>query len=269
MPQNILDAILETKRKEVAELRAGADAAGLAARAQAAQRPRNFFSAVTRGPRRLMNLIAEVKRASPSAGVIRENFDPAAIAREYAAAGADAVSVLTDRTYFRGSLEHLRAVREAVDLPVLRKDFIIDPLQVYESREAGADAILLIAAALPVGLLSDLMILSADLKMTALVEVHGADELLKIRSMIGFPRGGYSVLGINNRDLSTFDVDVNTTVRLAEMAGEGVPIVSESGIRTRAEVEKLRSAGIKAVLIGETLMRADDVSAEVRRLLGD
>ena len=268
MPENILDKILKAKRKEVAQLRRQCDPATWRGLAQAADRPRNFFSAVTKRPRWLLNLIAEVKRASPSAGVICEDFDPAAIARRYAAAGADAISVLTDEKYFQGKLEHIRQVRDAVDLPVLRKDFIIDPVQVYESRAAGADAILLISAALPVGQLSDMMILAADLKMTAIVEVHGADEVLQVRSMIGFPRGGYSLLGINNRDLATFEVDINTTVRLAGMAGESVPIVSESGISTRGDVEKLRAAGVKAVLIGETLMRATDVSAEVESILG-
>jgi len=268
MPQTILDTILATKRKEVAHLRARTSERELRARASEAPRPRNFFKAVTKPPRRLLNLIAEVKRASPSAGVIREDFDPVAIARTYAEAGADAISVLTDAEYFQGSLDFLRQVREAVELPVLRKDFIIDPLQMYESRAAGADAILLIVAAMPVGRLADLMILAAELRMTALVEVHGADELLQVRSMIGFPHAGYSVLGINNRDLTTFNVDLGTTLRLAELAGEGVPIVSESGIRTRQDVSALRRAGVRGGLVGETLMRSDDVVAEAEALFG-
>ncbi len=268
MPENILQAILRTKRQEVAALLRQADLAEWERRAAGGERPRNLFAALTKRPRRLLNLVAEVKRASPSAGVLCEDFDPAAIARRYAEAGADAVSVLTDATYFQGSLDHLAAVGEAVGLPVLRKDFLIDPVQVYESRAAGADGILLIAAALPVGRLADMMILAADLKMTVLLEVHGADELLHVRSMIGFPRGGYSLLGINNRDLTTFGVDVRTTVRLAGMAGDDVPMVSESGIRTRRDVQALRAAGVKAVLIGETLMRATDVPAKVEELLG-
>jgi indole-3-glycerol phosphate synthase len=162
----------------------------------------------------------------------------------------------------------VKAVRRAVDLPVLRKDFIIDPYQVYESRAAGADAVLLIAAALPVGELADLMILATELRMTVLVEVHDADELMQVRSMIGFPHAAYGLLGINNRDLTTFKVDLNTTIRLAELAGEGVPIVSESGIKTRSDVARLAGAGVRAVLVGETLMRAGDVSAEIERLLG-
>ena len=268
MSKNILQTILETKRKEVQALHEKFDLETLKSRAAAAPRPRNFFTAVTRRPRRLVNLIAEIKKASPSAGVIREDFDPPTLARQYAQAGADALSVLTDETYFQGKIEFLQAVRAAVELPVLRKDFIIDPYQVYESRSAGADAILLIAAALPGGTLMDLMILSAELRMTALVEVHGVEELLQVRSMIGFPHSAYSLLGINNRDLETFQVDVNTTIRMAELAGEGVPIVSESGIRTRRDVERLKSVGVKAVLVGETLMRSKDIPAEVEALLG-
>ncbi|HUU58913.1 MAG TPA: indole-3-glycerol phosphate synthase TrpC [Phycisphaerae bacterium] len=268
MSQNILHAILETKRKEVAELRRRCSLEELRAAARAAPRARNFYTAVTKPPRRALNLIAEAKRASPSAGVICEDFDAVRIARQYESAGADALSVLTDATYFRGSLEDLRAVREAVSLPILRKDFLIDPLQVYESRAAGADAILLIAAALPPGTLADLMILAAELRMTVLLEVHEADELLQVRSMVGFPHRSYSVLGINNRDLTTFRVDINTTIRLIELAGEGVPVVSESGIRTPRDVERLRAAGVKALLVGETLMRSNDVAASVAELLG-
>ena len=268
MAKNILDTILDTKRKEVAELRSGWDLAQLKARAAEADRCRNFFAQVTRPPGRLLNLIAEVKKASPSAGVIREDFDPVAIARQYERGGADAISVLTDGEYFQGSLDYLRAIRQAVALPVLRKDFIIDPYQVYEARAAGADAILLIAAALQPGELMDLMILAAELRMTALIEVHGADELLQVRSMVGFPHAAYSLLGINNRDLTTFRVDVETTLRLADLAGENVPIVSESGIKTRRDVQRLRAAGVKAVLVGETLMRHGDPAAGIEELLG-
>ncbi|MDY6914059.1 MAG: indole-3-glycerol phosphate synthase TrpC [Planctomycetota bacterium] len=268
MPQTILDKILETKRKEVAELRRQYDPAALQARAKAAEPVRNFFSAVTRRPRRLLNLIAEVKKASPSAGVICDDFDPEAIARTYADAGADAISVLTDQTYFQGRLEYLQAVRAVSGLPVLRKDFIIDELQVYESRAAGADAILLIAAAMPPGKLMDLMILAAELRMTTLLEVHRADELMQVRSMVGFPHAAYSLLGINNRDLATFEVDVKTTIRLASLVGQDVPIVSESGIKTRRDVQRLKAAGVKALLIGETLMRSEQPGASIEELLG-
>lgn len=268
MVENILNTILETKRKEVAGLRSGIGLDELKARAAEAPPPRNFFAAVTREPLRLVNLIAEIKKASPSAGVIREDFDPPAIARAYAAAGAAAISVLTDEQYFQGRLEYVQVVRREVDLPILRKDFIIDPYQVYQSRAAGADAILLIAAALKGGQLLDLMILAAELRMTSLVEVHGIDELLSIRSVIGFPHRAYSLLGINNRDLTTFSVDIGTTLRLAEMAGDDVKIVSESGIKTRRDVERLKAVGVSAILVGETLMRSDDVAEGVETLLG-
>ena len=268
MSKNILDTILETKRKEVAELHASTDLESLKAQASDAPRARNFFSALTREPARAMNLIAEVKRASPSAGIIREDFDPQAIAAEYAAGGASAISVLTDEKYFKGSLDYLRAVREVVDLPILRKDFIIDPYQVYQARAAGADAILLIAAALPVGKLADLMILATELRMTTLVEIHDADELLQVRSMIGFPHAGYSLLGINNRDLTTFEVDVRTTVRLKGLLNDETPVVSESGIRTAGDVEILAQAGVKAILVGESLMRSDSITRAIEELIG-
>ena len=268
MPHNILQMILETKRKEIADLRNRRSMADLRVASAAGPPVRNFFAAVTGPPRRLVNVIAEVKKASPSAGVIRADFDPVAIARQYEAGGASAISVLTDRQYFQGSLEHLRAVREAVALPVLRKDFIIDEAQVYESRAAGADAILLITAALPLGRLADLMILSAELKLTVLLEVHDADELLAVRSMVGFPHRAYSLLGINNRDLATFKVDIATTLRLASLAGEGVAIISESGIRTRQDVERLKAGGVRGVLVGEALMRCDDIPAGIEQLLG-
>ena len=267
MARNILQTILETKKKEVADLRARFSMDELAAQARSAGPARNFFAAVTKQPRRAVNLIAEIKKASPSAGLIRSDFDPVDIARQYEAAGADALSVLTDVEYFQGNLDYIRQVREAVSLPVLRKDFIIDASQVYESRAAGADAILLIAAALPPGTMLDLMIMATELRMTTLVEVHGADELLAVRSMIGFPHAAYSLLGINNRDLTTFKVDINTTTRMAELA-EGKPLVSESGIKTYQDVHRLAGVGVNAILVGETLMRSGNIQQEVQALLG-
>ena len=268
MPQNILHTILETKRKEVASLRARRSLSELRSAAAAGPPVRNFFAAMTGPTRRRIHLIAEVKRASPSAGLIREDFDAGEIARQYELGGAHAISVLTDGPYFQGSLDALRAVREAVGLPVLRKDFLIDESQLYEARAAGADAILLIAAAMPAGKLLDLMILAAELRMTALVEVHDADELMQMRSAIGFPHRAYSLLGINNRDLTTFRVDLGTTLRLAGLVGDDVPIISESGIRTSADVDRLRAGGICGVLVGETLMRSDDIPAAIESLIG-
>jgi indole-3-glycerol phosphate synthase len=229
---------------------------------------RNFYKDITKPNRRGINVIAEVKKASPSAGVIREDFDAVAIAKTYEKCGADAISVLTDEKYFQGRLEYIKQIKEAVDLPILRKDFIIDPWQVYESRVAGADAILLIAEALKPGELMDLMITAAELTLTVLLEVHQADMLLAVRSLIGFPKKGYSVLGINNRDLATMEVDLNTTSRLAELLDNTNELVAESGIKTRADVEKIQSAGVRAVLIGQVLCASADIEEKFTELFG-
>ena len=265
---NILDDILKAKRKEVAHLRTSTNIADARARASDAPRPKDFFKAVTSPPRRLVNLIAEIKKASPSAGVIRSDFDPPDIARQYAAAGADALSVLTDEQYFQGSLDYLRAAREAVDLPILRKDFIIDPLQICEGRQAGADAVLLIAAGLEPGELGDLMGLANDMGMACLVEVHNAEELSKVEAIVASAPVSKNLLGVNNRDLTTFNVDLATTVTLLEQIGDGIPVVSESGMKTRGDVEIVARAGARAILVGETLMRSDDIAAGVESLLG-
>ncbi len=229
---------------------------------------RNFFAAITRKPTGLVNVIAEVKKASPSAGVIRADFDPVAIAKAYHNAGADALSVLTDEKYFSGHLSYLQRVREAVPLPILRKDFMIDPYQVWESRAAGADAILLIAEILTDSQLFDLQILAAELNLTALVEVHELDSLLRVRSILGFPMRSYSLLGINNRDLTTFTVDLKTSLRLAEFVEDKSILVAESGIKDRADIQQLNRAGIGADLIGETLMRSGDIGGTMANLKG-
>jgi len=229
---------------------------------------RNFYKAVTKPNRRGINVIAEVKKASPSAGLIREDFDPVKIARTYEKCGADAVSVLTDEKYFQGRLEYINQIRQEVDLPVLRKDFIIDLWQVYESRAAGADAILLIAEALKPGELMDLMIAATELTLTVLLEVHHADTLLGVRSLIGFPKKGYSVLGINNRNLTTMQVDLNTTSRLSGLLDRKDELVAESGIKTRADVEKLISVGVRAVLIGQTLCEHSEIEEKFTELFG-
>ena len=263
----ILDEIIATKRREVAERQARVPVEALRATIATLDRPRNFFHAVTTPTAKPLNLIAEVKKASPSAGVIRADFDPVAIARAYAEAGADALSVLTDEHYFQGKLEYIHAVRDAVKLPVLRKDFVIDPYQVYESRAAGADAILLIAECLPVNELIDLQILATELNLTTLIEVHDIDNLIRVRDhVIGFPHPSYSLLGINNRDLRTFKTDLGTTLRLAELVEDRRVLVSESGIHTNADVRKLADAGIRAALIGESLMRSPDIGSKIREL---
>jgi indole-3-glycerol phosphate synthase len=231
-------------------------------------RCRNFYKAVTKPNRRRINVIAEVKKASPFAGIIRPNFDPVQIAKIYEKCGADAISVLTDEKYFQGKLEYLTEVKEAVNLPVLRKDFIIDQIQIYQARTAGADAILLIAETLKPAEILDFMITAAELTLTVLLEVHSMESLLMVRSMIGFPQTGYSILGINNRDLTTMKVDINNTARLAELADGKFKLVAESGIKTRADVKKLKSIGVGAVLIGQTLCESHDIEEKFEELFG-
>jgi indole-3-glycerol phosphate synthase len=273
---NILDRIVRTKREEVAARSGLVPLDEMKARAAAMPRPRNFFQAVTHKPQaeggrqaKPLNLIAEVKKASPSAGVIRADFDPVAIARAYEAAGADAISCLTDEQYFQGHLSYVEQIRSAVRLPVLRKDFIIDPWQVYESRAAGADAILLIAECLETGEMIDLQILATELNMTCLIEVHDLENLMRVRdNVIGFPLKRYSLLGINNRDLRTFKTDLGTTLRMAELVEDRSVLVSESGINTYADVLKLAESGVSAVLVGESLMRSPDIGAKVHELFG-
>ena len=265
---NILDKIIADKRHEVRSRKEKTSLEELKEQVRAMPKCRNFYKAITKPNRRGINVIAEVKKASPSAGVIREDFEPVAIAQTYKKCGADAISVLTDEKYFQGRLEYINQIRRAVDLPVLRKDFIIDPWQVYEARAAGADAILLIAEALKPGELMDMMIAAAELTLTVLLEVHRADTLMAVRSMIGFPKKGYSVLGINNRNLTTMQVDLNTTSRLAEFIDDKNELVSESGIKTRADVEKLKSVGVRAVLIGQTLCEHPDIEEQFAELFG-
>lgn len=268
MGKDILQRIVGTKREEVAQRRRQTPLEVLRDRLAGMPRCRNFYAAMIAEPEGGANLIAEVKKASPSAGVIREDFDPVAIARTYESAGARALSVLTDEQYFQGRLEYIDAIKRAVALPVLRKDFIIDRYQVYEARAAGADAILLIVACLNKAELLDLIILASQLGLTCLVEVHDADELLTARDLVGFPQGGYVLLGINNRDLKTFHVDLGTTLRLAELVEDHRVLVSESGIHTGDDVRRLRRAGVRNVLIGESIMRAGDMAGKIAELLG-
>ena len=264
---SVLEEILHTKREEVEQRRRTKPVEQLKETIDTLGRPRNFFQAVTTKNSKPLNLIAEVKKASPSAGVIRADFDPVKIAQTYAAGGADALSVLTDEKYFQGRLEFIHLIREAVPLPVLRKDFIIDPYQVYESRAAGADAILLIAEALQINELIDLQILATELNMTCLIEVHDMDNLIRVRDrVIGFPHKSYSLLGINNRDLRTFKTDLGTTLRMAELVEDRKVLVSESGINTYGDIKRLEEAGVQAVLVGESLMRSEDIPAKIREM---
>ena len=265
---NILDQIIADKRGEVRQRRSEVSLEQLKERVAGLPKCRNFYKAVTKPNGRGLNVIAEIKKASPSAGLIRADFDPVTIAQAYERCGADAISVLTDEKYFQGRLEYLEQVKQAVALPILRKDFIVDAWQIYEARAAGADAILLIADALPPGELMDLMIAATELTLTILLEVHQADVLMGVRSLIGFPEKGYSVLGVNNRDLTTMTVDINTTARLKDMLDDDVPVVAESGIKTRGDVEKLIGVGVRAVLIGQTLCEHPDIAEKFVELFG-
>ncbi|MCS7048700.1 MAG: indole-3-glycerol phosphate synthase TrpC [Verrucomicrobiae bacterium] len=254
----ILEQIVAEKRREVDRLRLQKTA--IHELAAERQDYRDFAGALrnTTG----LALIAEVKKASPSAGVIATNFQPVAIAKEYRAAGAAALSVLTDEKFFQGRIEYLQQIRAVVKLPVLRKDFIVDELQIYESVARGADAILLIVAILDGAQLRQYLALARQLKIPALVEVHDEEELQRALD------SGAELIGINNRDLRTFTVDLATTERLASRVPSDRLVVAESGIHTRADVERVQRAGVKAILVGESLMRSNDVAAKVRELLG-
>ena len=265
---DILTRIVQDKKAEIARSQARVPTDELKRRAADMAPPRNFFKSLTR-PKDELRVIAEIKRASPSAGMIREDFDPVSLAVAYCEHGAAAISCLTDAKYFQGSLDYIAQIKRAVPLPVLRKDFIIDPYQMYEARAAGADAVLLIGECLDEPRLIDLLILATELKMTTLVEVHSVDNLLKVRPHIGFPHPSYTLLGINNRDLKTMETDVTHTLRLCEMVEDTSILVSESGIRTRADVERLEAAGVRRILVGEHLMRQRDVGAALRELMGN
>lgn len=254
----MLDRIVETKRGEVAELRRRG-AAVRAAAAAAVPAP-SFVAALTRG--RNVAVIGEVKRRSPSAGEIEAGASAVAVAERYAAAGVSAISVLTDRQYFGGGLADLEAVRDAVDVPLLRKDFTIDALQVYEARAAGAAAVLLIVRILADAQLRELRELAEGLGLAALVEVHDEAELERAVST------GARLIGINNRDLATFTTDLGVTERLAPRAPRDCVLVGESGIQSTADVARLAEAGVAAVLIGESLMRARDPQAHAHALAG-
>ncbi len=256
----ILDRIVARKRQEIEAAQRAQPAEELRARLAEAPPPRDFFATLAAGPP--VRLIAEVKKASPSRGVIREDFDPVAIGRTYQRHGASCLSVLTDAEFFQGSLDYLRAIRAAVALPILRKDFILDVYQVLEAREAGADAVLLIAECLDDTALSALYAAIVDLGMTPLVEIYAPENLP--RALALSPR----LLGINNRDLTTFQTDLMHTIRLRRQIPPEVLVVGESGIRTREDVQRLEAAGVAAILVGETLMAEADVGAAVDALLG-
>jgi indole-3-glycerol phosphate synthase len=256
----ILDRIVAYKHEEVAAARRRVPEADLDARVAALPGARDFRAALEVDG--IVQVIAEVKKASPSAGVIRADFDPVAIARTYEANRAACISVLTDEPSFQGHLRHLEVIRTAVARPLLRKDFLIDRYQLLEARLAGADAVLLIAEILPGEALPRLLQQTSDLGMQALVELYDRDNLPRVLD------AGARLVGVNNRDLRTFKVRLEHTVELARAMPSDVCLVSESGIRDRADVERLAAAGVRAVLVGETLMRAADIGAALRALQG-
>jgi len=272
---DILDKILAAKRREVAALAPRLD--DLRAAALAVPPPRGFaralrrkkvsgtFSETEKVPDTFfrIRIIAEVKHRSPSAGVLIDPFDPADIARRYAAAGAEAISCLTDREFFGGAIEHLRRVRAAVGVPVLRKDFIIAPVQVYEARAAGADAILLIAEALEQAEMTDLAGLAGSFGMDVLAEAHSEQAVEKAIAC------GAACVGVNNRDLATFKVDLAASERLAPaVLAAGRVLVAESGIRTAADVKRLLAVGADAILVGEGLLKSGDIAAKLAEFKG-
>ncbi len=258
---SVLDKIVAVKQLEIAAARELRPESAVRDAALAMPPARAFFHALAQpGP---IKLIAEVKKASPSAGLIRADFDPVAIARIYAEHGATCLSVLTDESFFQGKLEYLTAVRAAVQIPVLRKDFLLDVYQVYEARAAGADAVLLIAECLDDCRLRAIHNAAVELGMTPLVELYDEENLQRVFD------AGATLIGVNNRDLRTMVTDLDHTLRLRDKVPDQCVLVAESGIRTRADVERLAAAGVDAMLVGESLMRQPDIGAAVDALLGN
>lgn len=264
---NILDRIVETKKSEVMRAKTRRPVNELKRQIANIPAAMDFYGLIAAPPPYGVHLIAEIKRRSPSAGLIRPDFDAEQIAQDYFAAGASALSIVTDEVFFEGRLEFIELVKELVPLPVLRKDFIIDPYQIYESRAAGADCILLIGEVLTPEAARDMLDISWDLGMSTLIEVHEPHTLEALAREIEFPNEKRCLLGINNRDLKTQKIDLDTTSRLAGMVGAGTVVVSESGIRTRADVETVIAAGARAILVGETLMRSGSITQAAKELL--
>lgn len=278
----VLAEIVEHKKRELEERKARVSFAELEGMVAQAEPPRNFFAAVTNHADPLhVSIVAEVKRKSPSGGFMRpgyerdadparpgdDGFDPARIARLYHANGARAISCLTDEKYFGGHLSYIERIKEAVPLPVLRKDFVLEPWQLWESRAAGADAVLLIAEVLTLAQIVDMLILAQQLGLTTLLEVHSMENLLRVRPHVGFPHRSYALLGINNRDLDTQTVDLNHTLRLVDLVDDPSILVSESGIREWGDLMKLRKHNVRIALVGESLMREADPGRALAKLL--
>lgn len=259
---------VRAKRREVADLASSMPVDELRRRCADMPRPRNFFqSVVDHGDTTQTRIIAEIKRRSPSVGSIREDLDAASIARQYHAAGAAALSCATDPDGFGGSLGMLADVRAAAPLPVMRSDLIVDLWQVWESRAAGADAILLVAEALRECDIIDFQILAVELGMTTLLEIHDVESYYRVKDHIGFPHPGYALLGLNNRDLDTDAVNVSQSMRISDLIDDRSIVVSMSGISTPAHLDRLRAHGICIALVGESLLRQPDPGSALRSLL--
>lgn len=259
----ILDKILERKREEVATAVGCSSLAEQRSRCRDREPVRGFANALRSRSEQGTAIIAEVKKGSPSKGIIRADFDPRAISRDYRLGGATCLSVLTDRDFFYGDLDYLDLIRREVDLPLLRKDFIVDPYQIYEARAAGADAVLLIATALESGQLEDYAAEAAELGLDVLLEVHDEADIQKSRG------ADVPLVGINNRNLKTFATDLGTSERLLPLLPSAALPVSESGLYTRGDIERLQRAGARAFLIGESLMREQDIPSKLAELLGE
>ena len=260
---NKLEEICATKREEVAARKAATTTAALEAAAAAQTAPRGFEAALRARAASGYALIAEIKKASPSKGLIRADFRPADHAAAYQAGGAACLSVLTDAPYFQGHEDYLIAARAACDLPVLRKDFMVDPWQCLEARAIGADAILIIVAALEDSMMAEIEVAAREQAMDVLVEVHDEAEMERAARVLQS-----RLIGVNNRDLKTFTTSLATTERLAPLAPEGTLLVGESGINSRGDCDRLAAAGVRTFLVGESLMRADDIASATRALIG-
>jgi indole-3-glycerol phosphate synthase len=257
--KTILDKIVDARRESVGHRKRVLPEVALKIAVQKAEPPRDFADALTRSS---YNIIAELKKASPSRGVLREDYIPAALAPKLEAAGAVALSVLTEEEFFLGSLAHLKEVKKVTNIPVLRKDFIVDPWQVWETRAAGADTFLLIAGVLTDAELRELLELGRSLKIEPLVEVHSHEELGRVIAV------GAKIIGVNNRDLRNFEVHLEASLELIESIPDECIAVSESGLKTHADLVRLRAAGFDAFLVGETLMKANDPGEPLRELIG-
>lgn len=259
--EGILTAIVENKKKELAEERGRLPLKEIKARLHDAEPPRNFLASMIPSEDKPIRLIAEIKKRSPLKGLLIEELKVDDLSRRYEEAGASAISVLTERKFFYGEPEHIGTAKKVSRLPILRKDFLCEEYQVYESRYIGADAILLIVSILDQSALADFISLSSGLGMSSLVEIHDERELERaLKAEAG-------IIGINNRDLTTFEIDINTTLRIIREVPKGKIVVSESGIYNRNDVQRLRDAGVHAILVGESIVTAKDVREKIRELL--